>query len=234
MPKEASKTNKIRTDEFFSLYFAGRVVDIGCGDDLVVPHAEPFDRPDGDAECILEYREANSYDCVNSSHCLEHMKDPTAALLQWWALVRPGGYMVIVVPDEELYEQGVFPSLFNPDHKATFRLSHAPPLTPKSFAIDQMIRELPNALLLSAERQDAGYDYSLMRRGCSKWGRLLRFENHNWKKRLGRLGLKGDKIARAIDSFFYRLGAPIDQTLGPAIAQIQVVAQKRDPSGPKP
>ncbi len=230
MPQEASKTNKIRTEEFFSLYFAGRVIDIGCGDDLVVPHAEPFDQPDGNAERILEYREANSYDCVHSSHCLEHMTDPTAALSQWWALVKPGGYMVVVVPDEELYEQGVFPSLFNPGHKVTFRLSQFPALTERSFAIDQMVRELPNAVMLSAERQDTGYDYTLMRRGCTKWGRFIRFENSHWRRRFRRLGLTGSKVTGSIARFFYLLGAPIDQTLGPALAQIQIVVQKKESS----
>lgn len=233
MTMEAAKTNKIRTNDFFSLYFTGRVVDIGCGDDLVVAHAEPFDLPQGDAQNILDYLEAESYDCVHSSHCLEHMKDPVAALSQWWALVKPGGYMVIVVPDEELYEQGFFPSLFNLDHKATFRLSKYPPLTSRSFAIDLMVSELPNALLMSAERQDEGYDYNLIRRAYSKWGWFIRFESSLWKKRLSRLGFKEKKISSFIDRFFYRLGAPIDQTLGPAVAQIQIVAQKRDPSGPK-
>ena len=63
-----------------------------------------------------------AYDAVCSSHCLEHMRDVPAALTQWWALVRKGGYLVLVVPDEDLYEQGGWPSLFNSDHKATFRI----------------------------------------------------------------------------------------------------------------
>ena len=51
------------------------------------------------------------------------MRDVPQALEQWWQLVKPGGAMVIVVPDEDLYEQGAWPSLFNRDHSATFRLN---------------------------------------------------------------------------------------------------------------
>ena len=61
----------------------------------------------GDAQHILDYKKKESYDCVNSSHCLEHMKDVPSALSQWWGLVKPGGYLVTVVPHEDLYEQGI-------------------------------------------------------------------------------------------------------------------------------
>jgi hypothetical protein len=30
--------------------------------------------------------------------------------------------MIVLVPDEDLYEQGHFPSIFNTDHKSTFIL----------------------------------------------------------------------------------------------------------------
>src|SRR5271166_2368833 len=106
---EARKTNVLRGEEFKRRFFAGRVIDIGCGDDLVVPHAVPFDLAHGDAQWILNYFEAGSFDCVHSSHCLEHMRDATLALAQWWGLVRPGGHLIIVVPHEDLYEQGAWP-----------------------------------------------------------------------------------------------------------------------------
>jgi hypothetical protein len=43
------------------------------------------------------------------------------ALARWWELVRPGGFLVFTVPDEAMYEQGVWPSTFNTDHKWSFR-----------------------------------------------------------------------------------------------------------------
>lgn len=45
---EASKTNRIRGDR--CLY--GRVIDIGCGRDLVVPNGVPFVLPQGDVQSI--------------------------------------------------------------------------------------------------------------------------------------------------------------------------------------
>jgi hypothetical protein len=35
---EARKTNRLRTEEFKKQYLVGRVIDIGCGPDLVAPH----------------------------------------------------------------------------------------------------------------------------------------------------------------------------------------------------
>ena len=119
---EASKTRAIRNSDFYSRYMNDSVIDIGCGPDLVVPHATPFDQEDGDANEILDYLKPESFSCVHSSHCLEHMRNPQKSIADWWTLVKPGGYLITVVPDEELYEQGHWPSLFNADHKSTFRL----------------------------------------------------------------------------------------------------------------
>ena len=88
---ESAKTNRLRSAEFHRTYFSGRVIDIGCGPDLVVPHAVPFDVEHGDAQWIRNYFEAESFDCVHSSHCLEHMRDVKSALEQWWELVKRGG-----------------------------------------------------------------------------------------------------------------------------------------------
>src|ERR1700730_16888727 len=106
MTNEASKTRAVRGPQFAELYLAGAVIDIGCGLDPIVAHAEPFDLQHGDAQEIAALRPNAAYDAVCSSHCLEHMRDVPKALEQWWALVRDGGYLVLVVPDEDLYEQG--------------------------------------------------------------------------------------------------------------------------------
>jgi len=89
--RESTKTNQYRSADFFARYFSGSVLDIGCGDDPVVPHARPFDVEHGNAERILDFLPPESFDTVNSSHCLEHMCDVPRALADWWSLVRPGG-----------------------------------------------------------------------------------------------------------------------------------------------
>ena len=43
MGLEASKTKLINGPEYYRRFMSGRVLDIGCGPDLVVEHAQPFD-----------------------------------------------------------------------------------------------------------------------------------------------------------------------------------------------
>jgi hypothetical protein len=63
-----------------------------------------------------------TYDFVHSSHCLEHLHDPAEALSNWFRILRPGGHLIGLVPDEDLYEQGIWPSTFNGDHKWSFTI----------------------------------------------------------------------------------------------------------------
>ena len=121
MSNETSKTKKIWTDSEVK-YLIGNGIDIGCGKDPVFDTVQPFDLEHGDANRISEYIKEPK-DFVFSSHCLEHMKDPYLALKEWFKILKPGGYLFILVPDEDLYEQGVFPSRFNSDHKWTFTIS---------------------------------------------------------------------------------------------------------------
>lgn len=45
--------------------------------------------------------EDNSWDFVLSSHVLEHFYDPIKALLEWKRVVRPGGFIFMIVPHKE-------------------------------------------------------------------------------------------------------------------------------------
>ena len=162
---ESRKTEKKRNSQFFSMYLSGKVIDIGAGADLVMPTAERFDLEDGDANHISEYRKIETYDCVHSSHCLEHMHNPASALIEWWSLVKPGGYMIVVVPDEDLYEQGYWPSIFNIDHKSTFCLERKDSWSPVSYNINELMSNLPYAEIISIERHDDYYNYSLKSSG---------------------------------------------------------------------
>jgi SAM-dependent methyltransferase len=40
-----------------------------------------------------------AYDFVLSSHCLEHLANPLAALMEWRRVTRSGGHLVLVLPD---------------------------------------------------------------------------------------------------------------------------------------
>jgi SAM-dependent methyltransferase len=227
MADETSKTRAVRGKSFEDRYLQGRVIDIGCGPDLIVPHAEPFDLEHGNAQEIGRLRPQGVYDAVYSSHCLEHMRDVPRALAQWWTLVRKGGYLVLVVPDEDLYEQGVWPSLFNTDHKATFRLGRHGSWSPVSYNIEDLVRSLEAADVISCELQDQGYDYSQRSGRIGPVGRILFKANQRRRGFLRRIGLSGSLIDAWMERLFRACGTPVDQTLGPALAQIQIVAHKR-------
>jgi SAM-dependent methyltransferase len=218
---ETSKTRKI-WGPLETAVLRGQGIDIGCGRDPVAPGVRRFDVADGDANHIAaQVRE--QFDFVYSSHCLEHMHDPRGALAGWWQLVRPGGHLFFIVPDEDLYEQGVFPSRFNPDHKATFTIAKARSWSPVSINVLDLARALPGGELVSLVLQDHGYDRSLLRhQSRTRTARVLRFplRVYNGLRRRGlpRLAL--------IDLWQARFAA-VDQTMLPGVlAQIQCIVRK--------
>lgn len=237
--KEASKTNQIRGPQFLSAYLRGSILDIGSGADLVVPHAEPFDLEHGDANDILRYRPAESYDCVHSSHCLEHMHNPEQALAGWWALVKPGGYLIVVVPHEDLYEQGFWPSLFNPDHKSTFRLGQGTSWSPVSFDLLDLVSSLPRAEVVSAEVHDCKYDHS--RRVAAAPRKQLRpfraaaCRFNRWlTRRVKRSPVERSRWWLSLQGNVPRIGIPIDQTAcrEPKVDEGQPIPCSSNPTPP--
>ncbi len=230
MSSESSKTNKIRSDNFFKEYLSGDVIDIGGGKDPVTRYAEVFDLKDGyDAQNILNYKERYSYDCVYSSHCLEHMKNIPEALSQWWSLVKTNGYMIIVVPHEDLYEQGIWPSIFNIDHKATFRLNTKKTWSPISFDLLALSKTLPHSLILDAQIQDLSYDYNLSKKRFNFFARKI----HKWQYSANKFKqFIGVKTYAFLYKKYYTktantTGLPIDQTKFGALAQIQIIIKKQ-------
>ena len=142
MGNEASKTKELMGEMEHNI-FKGDGIDIGCGLDPIMPTARAFDMDDGDANEITKYVQ-KQYDYVFSSHCLEHMHNPVSAIEEWWKLVKKDGHLIFSVPDEDLYEQGYFPSLFNDDHKHTFTISKHKSWSPVSHNILDLVQKLPD------------------------------------------------------------------------------------------
>lgn len=223
---ECSKTKKIWSDLEWNIVREGSGIDIGCGPDPLLPHVRRFDVEDGDANRITEFVK-EQFDFVFSSHCLEHMHQPREALLEWWKLVKPGGHIIFIIPDEDLYEQGIWPPRFNTDHKASFTLSKAQSWSPVSYNVLDLAQSLPGGKLVSLHLHDHCYDRGKMIHGTPP---ALPEGGKAWKafKRIyctlrNRLGIK--------DSFMeYVLQPPAkapDQTLNPGtLAQIQCIVQK--------
>jgi SAM-dependent methyltransferase len=159
---ESSKSQARRVGEgFYTKYMDGKtVIDVGCGTDPVVPWARRWDMADGDAQTLGSI-EDSSVDTSYSSHCLEHMRDPHEALFNWWRIIKPGGHLIFAVPEETLYEQGIVPSIFNPDHKHTFAISTDHSWSPRSINVVDLLARLPGHKVIYLRTIDTNYDYEL-------------------------------------------------------------------------
>jgi SAM-dependent methyltransferase len=162
--------NRRVRDPLFQRVFRGKGIDIGCGGDRLdrdglfpnIASCDGFDIADGDAEEILKYLPRHSYDFVYSSHCLEHMRDPARAISNWFELVRPYGFLCVVIPDEDLYEQGVWPSRFNADHKWSFTFKKRRSWSPRSINVVEMILDnLLQFTLIRISLVDDQYEYNI-------------------------------------------------------------------------
>jgi len=172
--KECSKSigRRLADANFSRRYFVGRGVDIGGKPDPLAIYQPLFtqmtdvrtwDLEDGDAQYMSGVPDG-SYDFVHSSHCLEHLVDPLVGLRTWMRVLREGGHLIIMVPDEDLYEQGVFPSTFNRDHKWTFTIHKHGSWCDRSLNVLDLARDLgPEAELLRVEQLSSMYRFDLPR-----------------------------------------------------------------------
>lgn len=129
---ELSKSiiRRLSNPNFLIKYFVGHGIDVGGGNDSLekynylfpnIKSVRNYDRPDGDAQTMSDVKD-DVFDFLHSSHCLEHLDSPVKGFNNWLRIVKPGGYLIITVPDEDLYEQGVFPSTWSNEHNWTFTI----------------------------------------------------------------------------------------------------------------
>lgn len=107
--------------ELFVPYLHGNGVDLGCGGSPVVPWAIGFDLPvekymayhgplkkagtfqwGGDAR-DLPFKDA-TLDFVFSSHLLEDFDDWTPVLREWARVLKPRGFLVVLIPDRQRFQ----------------------------------------------------------------------------------------------------------------------------------
>jgi SAM-dependent methyltransferase len=167
-----SMQRRMFDSRFATRYLVGHGIDIGGGADSLALYSELFpqianvfvyDEPHGDAQ-YLENVPDDVFDFAYSSHCLEHVRDPMIALQNWIRVVRPGGYLVISAPDEDLYEQGVWPSTFNADHKTTFTIHKPKSWSPVSVNVLDLVRSTSHlARPISIMTIDHAFRFELQR-----------------------------------------------------------------------
>ncbi len=137
-----SMMRRVHDARFATRFFVGHGVDIGGKVALdkfrfafpLTKSVVNYDQPGWDAQQCANIAD-DEFDFLYSSHCLEHVADPRLAFGNWLRVVRPGGWLVVDVPDEDLYEQGVFPSRFSTGHQHSFNLSKPESLSPRSISL---------------------------------------------------------------------------------------------------
>lgn len=159
---EAAKGYPRRLKEgFFDKYLSGKyVLDIGFqgGDPESVPITDSaigvgLSYPGYDGR-TLPFAD-DSQDAVFVSHCLEHIDDYKVVLADWYRVLKVGGFLIVAVPHQHLYERkAALPSWFNGDHRRFY--------TPAS-----LLAEVEEALPVAGYRirvlrdVDEGFDYSI-------------------------------------------------------------------------
>lgn len=128
---QGNEAQKVRFDVL--PYIGKNGLDLGCGPNKVFPHFVGIDsgvdtklfgtpmKPDLTLpDCAhLEVFADGVFDCVFSSHLLEHIVDYRAALAEWWRVVKVGGSLILYLPHKDLYPNIGQPGS-NPDHKHDF------------------------------------------------------------------------------------------------------------------
>lgn len=76
----------------------GKGVDVGAGK-WPLPGAVPIDARNGRDAMSFDF---DGLDYVFSSHCLEHLPNPIAALEHWKTRLRPGGVLFLYLPHPDM------------------------------------------------------------------------------------------------------------------------------------
>lgn len=172
--KETSKAliRRLHDSRYATRYFRGLGIDIGAGPDSLGIYFQQFplmtglrawDLPDGDAQ-LMQGVDDDSFDFVHSSHCLEHLRDPAEGFSNWIRICRPGGHIITTVPDEDLYEQGVWPSNFNTDHKTSWTIAKRISWSPASVNVVDFLSGFRSQIeIVGINLVDASYIYDINR-----------------------------------------------------------------------
>jgi SAM-dependent methyltransferase len=172
--KDVSKAaaRRARASDFTTRFLVGQGLDIGNPADPLGQHGELFpairgirhwDLADGDAQYLKGLAD-ESFDFVHACHILALLADPKEALRHWFRVLKPGGHLVLLEPDEDMYEQGYWPSRYCPEHRASFTIFKARSWCPASVNMTELIQALgPQADVQKLELVAQGFRHRLPR-----------------------------------------------------------------------
>lgn len=173
--QETSKSllRRMHDIRFVNTYFKGKGIDIGAGPDPLSRYKQKFplvtdidvwDVPNGDAQFMNGVPD-NTYDFIHSSHCLEHLNDPYQAYENWLRICKPDGHLIVTIPDEDLYEQGVWPSSYAlHDHKTAWTILKHESWNPSSINLIEFLYQFKEHIdILKIELINGAYLYDVKR-----------------------------------------------------------------------
>lgn len=157
---ETSKAEGRRLKEFFfNRFTSGEGIDIGHGGDPITSNCDGWEKENGDAQYI-EGIPDDEYDYVYSSHVLEHMYNPDIALINWFRIIRPGGFLILYLPHRDLYERKkTLPSKWSREHKHFLLIDRDDP--PDTLGVIPLINRILGVETFSVEYAkicDEGYN----------------------------------------------------------------------------
>lgn len=150
---------KVRSN-FFLRYMSGYGLDVGFkgGNESAAPiltSAVGVDLGYPGYDGVNLPFNSESKDYVYSSHCLEHVLKPFDCLREWLRVVKVGGFVIIVVPHQYLYEKkSNMPSRFSREHLRFY--------TPSKLLEHVEAALAPNSYRVKfLEDGDTDFDYNL-------------------------------------------------------------------------
>lgn len=182
-------------------YVGASGFDIGCGPKKVFPHLVGIDntkdtqlfgiamKPDmvvKDCHRLKMFADG-CVESVFSSHTLEHLEEPGAALAEWWRVIAVGGHLILYLPHKDFYPNIGQPGA-NPDHLHDFLPADI---------VELMARAAPDWTLRVSQARNEGREYSFLqiyRKEAAGFGQLFAEPVKGKRAGLVRVGGHGDAL----------------------------------------
>jgi SAM-dependent methyltransferase len=149
-PSVLAALRRAHDPAFIQRYFVGTGLDIATGDERLSLRTHLFPRI---AELLwwdsaqggmssMRGLDDQSLDFVLAGGCLAREANPAQSVSRWLDLLKPGGFLIVTVPDEELYEKGAWPSRFDAAHRFSFTLCKQERSHPDCVDVFQLVRSV--------------------------------------------------------------------------------------------
>lgn len=156
--------------------FKGTGLHINPGDDILkaknfplVEEIEKFDFDDFSLDTDkLKDLEGKTFDFILFTSLVSFQEDPVEVVSKILEYVKPKGHLILTVPDEDLYEQGNFPSIFNKGHKRSYSIYKQDSWSGGHYDLIEMIDNVDTACCRKIELIDTNYNYSLIGSGIDQ------------------------------------------------------------------